>query len=37
MTRETFLLIAVAYYVFTMITVVIVLVLMNNRYKKNKP
>ena len=35
MTRETFLLIAVAYYVFTMIVVVIVLVLMNKRYKNN--
>jgi len=35
MTRETFLLLAVAYYAFTMITVVIVLVLMNNKYKKN--
>lgn len=35
MTRETFLLIAVAYYVFTMVIVVIVLVLMNKRYRKN--
>jgi len=34
MTRETFLLIAVAYYIITMIIVVIVLVLMNKRYKK---
>ena len=35
MTRETFLLIAVAYYAFTMVIVVIVLVLMNKRYRKN--
>jgi len=35
MTRETFLLIAVAYYAFTMIIVVIVLVLMNKKYKSN--
>ena len=35
MTRETFLLIAVAYYIFTMVIVVIVLVLMNKKYKKN--
>jgi len=35
MTRETFLLIAVAYYLITMIIVVIVLVLMNKRYRKN--
>ena len=33
MSRETFLLLAVAYYIFTMITVVIVLVLMEKRYK----
>ena len=35
MTKETFLLIAVLYYIFTMIFVVIVLVLMNKRYRKN--
>lgn len=35
MTKETFLLIAVAYYAFTMLIVVILLVLMNKRYKKN--
>ena len=35
MTRETFLLIAVAYYILTMVIVVIVLVLMNKRYRKN--
>lgn len=35
MTRETFLLIAIAYYVVTMIIVVIVLVLMNKKYRKN--
>jgi len=35
MTRETFLLIAVAYYLLTMVIVVIVLVLMNKRYRKN--
>ncbi|MBQ8902605.1 MAG: septation ring formation regulator EzrA [Bacilli bacterium] len=35
MTRETFLLIAVAYYAVTMIIVVIVLVLMNKKYRKN--
>lgn len=35
MTRETFLLIAVAYYALTMLIVVIVLVLMNKKYKKN--
>ena len=35
MTRETFLLIAVAYYLLTMFIVVIVLVLMDKRYKKN--
>lgn len=35
MTRETFLLIAVAYYVFTMLIVVIVLVCMNKKYRKN--
>jgi len=35
MTRETFLLIAVAYYIFTMVVVVIVLVLMDKRYKKS--
>ena len=35
MTRETFLLIAVGYYLFTMGTVVIVLVFMNKKYKKN--
>lgn len=35
MTRETFLLIAVGYYIFTMIIVVIVLVLMNKKYRKN--
>ncbi len=34
MTRETFLLIAVAYYLFTMIVVVIVLLFMDKRYKK---
>lgn len=34
MTRETFLLIAVAYYIFTMVVVVIVLVLMNKKFKK---
>ena len=35
MTRETFLLIAVAYYALTMLIVVIVLVLMNKKYKNN--
>ena len=35
MTRETFLLIAVAYYLITMIIVVVVLVLMNKRYKNS--
>ncbi len=35
MTRETFLLIAVLYYIFTMVFVVVVLVLMNKRYRKN--
>jgi len=35
MTRETFLLIAVGYYIFTMIIVVIVLVLMNKKYRKD--
>lgn len=35
MSRETFLLLAVAYYIFTMITIVIVLVLMEKRYKNN--
>jgi len=35
MTRETFLLIAVAYYVITMVIIVIVLVLMEKRYKNN--
>ena len=35
MTRETFLLIAVAYYAITMIIIVIVLVLMEKRYKNN--
>ena len=35
MTRETFLLIAIAYYAFTIIIVVIVLVLMNKRFKNN--
>ncbi len=35
MTRETFLLIAVAYYLITMVVVVIVLVLMNKRYKNS--
>ena len=35
MSRETFLLIAVAYYALTMLIVVIVLVLMNKKYKKN--
>ncbi len=34
MTRETFLLIAVAYYIFTMVVVVIVLVFMDKRYKR---
>ncbi len=34
MTRETFLLIAVAYYIFTMAVVVIVLVFMDKRYKR---
>ena len=33
MTRETFLLIAVAYYIITMIIVVVVLVLMNKKYR----
>jgi len=35
MTRETFLLIAVAYYALTMLIVVIVLLLMNKKYKNN--
>lgn len=35
MTRETFLLLAIAYYTFTMVVVVIVLVCMNKKYKKN--
>ncbi len=35
MTKETFLLIAVLYYIFTMVFVVVVLVLMNKRYRKN--
>ena len=35
MTRETFLLIAVAYYLFAMLIVAIVLVLMNKKYKNN--
>ncbi len=35
MTRETFLLIAVAYYMFTMIIVIVVLLLMNRRYRNN--
>lgn len=35
MTKETFLLIAVAYYVVTMIIVVIVLLLMNKKYRKD--
>lgn len=35
MTRETFLLIAVAYYAITMLIIVIVLVLMEKRYKNN--
>ena len=34
MTRETFLLIAIAYYIFTMAVVVIVLVFMDKRYKR---
>ena len=34
MTRETFLLIAIAYYIFTMVVVVIVLVFMDKRYKR---
>ncbi len=34
MSRETFLLIAVAYYIITMVIVVIVLLVMNKRYKK---
>jgi len=35
MTRETFLLIAVAYYIITMVIVVVVLVLMNKKYKNS--
>jgi len=35
MTRETFLLIAVAYYIITMIIVVVVLVLMNKKYRNS--
>lgn len=35
MTRETFLLIAVAYYTLTMIVVVVVILLMNKKYKNN--
>ena len=35
MTRETFLLFAVAYYIFTMVIVVIVLIFMDKRYKKS--
>ena len=35
MTRETFLLIAVAYYIITMIVIVIVLVVMDKKYKRN--
>lgn len=35
LTRETFLLFAILYYIFTMITVVTVLILMDKKYKKN--
>lgn len=35
MTRGTFILIAIGYYIFTMIVVVIVLVLLNRKYKKD--